>query len=1047
MKIVHIADIHWRGLSRHKEYRESFEDFYKSCYDLDPDIIYVGGDIVHNKTQGISPELIDCLSEWFNKMAEICPVHVILGNHDGLMNNKDRQDAITPIVSALDNPKIHLYKKSGVYDTGVTGFKWCIFSCFDQSTWSLVNPDPEAINLALFHGAVIGSETDVSWMIEGEDSISVDFFDDYDFALLGDIHKCQFLNNSKTIAYCGSSVQQNYGEDIGKGFLFWDIRSKNDFDVSFHQIYHGCPFVTIDWCKNVKNTFREAKKHPAGSRFRIKSVNAINQADMQQISERLRVDMKAAEVVFKSDTQFDPKSYEMALEDNSEALNLRDIKSQIMLFNNFFENSKLLDEDLEDISRLVESYLASASENEEILRNSRWEINTINFDNLFAYGGNNFIDFKNNPGITGIFGKNTKGKSSIIGSLMYCLFNTTDRGPVKNLHIINSRMGSCKASIDISLNGELFRIKRGTVKHSTRKGDVYASTSLVLQKINSAGEVVENLTGEQRRETEKILRRMIGASEDFSMTSLASQGGMNNFINEGSSSRKTILTKFLDLEIFDKMNDLCKQDSSNLRAILKSMNQVDWSKKIGELEVTKIENKKDLDKIEIVIKGKRDILDSLRLDKNFSASRDIVTKGEILDQKKIVENLSKKIKSIELEIIDGNTGIGENLEKSRMISEICDAVSIESLKAEKDAIIEIEKDIILIKGEKKRSENELKRLDKSASQLKMVPCGDKFPTCMFIKSSHQDSKRIKAQSVLVKDTISILTKTKKSLQIIRQSKPNEKIEKHEALMLKKSLIEVDIDRLRNTIESLEERVQSIREKLIEDQQKLESMKLRLIDNEADPRILVIKKSKEIKKEIASLEEKRVFLIEKIASIKYQIGLAETDRDRFNDIRSQIKTYDLFLQASSKKGIPSRIMLSRLPFINREISDILLGVVDFTVIIEPDPDTQAMEIYIDYGDSKRVIELASGMEKMISSLAIRVALINTSSLTKTNMIIIDEGFGSLDESNLEACTRLLESLKKWFRNILVISHVDVVKDCVDNSIEIVKRGKDSYVNHR
>ena len=82
--------------------------------------------------------------------------------------------------------------------------------------------------------------------------------------------------------------------------------------------------------------------------------------------------------------------------------------------------------------------------------------------------------------------------------------------------------------------------------------------------------------------------------------------------------------------------------------------------------------------------------------------------------------------------------------------------------------------------------------------------------------------------------------------------------------------------------------------------------------------------------------------------------------------------------------------------------------------------------------------------MIASLAIRVALINTSSLTKTNMMIIDEGFGSLDATNLEACTRLLESLKKWFKNIIVISHVDAVKDCVDNSVEIVKNGKDSYV---
>ena len=81
---------------------------------------------------------------------------------------------------------------------------------------------------------------------------------------------------------------------------------------------------------------------------------------------------------------------------------------------------------------------------------------------------------------------------------------------------------------------------------------------------------------------------------------------------------------------------------------------------------------------------------------------------------------------------------------------------------------------------------------------------------------------------------------------------------------------------------------------------------------------------------------------------------------------------------------------------------------------------------------------------MSSLAIRVALINISSLPKTDLLIIDEGFGALDEMNVESCNRLLKSLKRWFRNILVISHVDGVKDVVDNVIEITSRGKNAQV---
>jgi len=61
-------------------------------------------------------------------------------------------------------------------------------------------------------------------------------------------------------------------------------------------------------------------------------------------------------------------------------------------------------------------------------------------------------------------------------------------------------------------------------------------------------------------------------------------------------------------------------------------------------------------------------------------------------------------------------------------------------------------------------------------------------------------------------------------------------------------------------------------------------------------------------------------------------------------------------------------------------------------------------------------------------------------------MIDEGFGALDEMNIEASNRLLESLNKWFRTIIVISHIDEVKDAVDNVLEITRKGKDSKVYH-
>ena len=140
-----------------------------------------------------------------------------------------------------------------------------------------------------------------------------------------------------------------------------------------------------------------------------------------------------------------------------------------------------------------------------------------------------------------------------------------------------------------------------------------------------------------------------------------------------------------------------------------------------------------------------------------------------------------------------------------------------------------------------------------------------------------------------------------------------------------------------------------------------------------------------------------------------------------------------------------MLAQKLPEVNAEIAQILQGCTGFTVELEADQESNAMDIYINYGDSRRIIECASGMEKMMASLAIRVALMNLTTLPRCDLLIIDEGFGALDENNVEACSGLLHNLKKWFKSILVISHVDAVKDSVDNVIEISKKGQDSYVN--
>jgi len=149
-------------------------------------------------------------------------------------------------------------------------------------------------------------------------------------------------------------------------------------------------------------------------------------------------------------------------------------------------------------------------------------------------------------------------------------------------------------------------------------------------------------------------------------------------------------------------------------------------------------------------------------------------------------------------------------------------------------------------------------------------------------------------------------------------------------------------------------------------------------------------------------------------------------------------YEYYTKLVSRDGIPFNLISNAIPYIQNYVNNILNQVVDFTMNLET--DGKNINAFIVYDDNKWPLELASGMEKFISSLAIRVALIKITNLPKPNFIAIDEGLGVLDSTNLNSMHAFFNHLKELFSFNLVISHIDVVRDMVDNILSIdVKDG--------
>jgi exonuclease SbcC len=171
--------------------------------------------------------------------------------------------------------------------------------------------------------------------------------------------------------------------------------------------------------------------------------------------------------------------------------------------------------------------------------------------------------------------------------------------------------------------------------------------------------------------------------------------------------------------------------------------------------------------------------------------------------------------------------------------------------------------------------------------------------------------------------------------------------------------------------------------------------------------------------------------------------AKENIQRLDSLEQKFKAYGLYTKATHRDGVPYTLISEILPQIENQANDILSYLVDFKIIL--DTDGKSINIYITYDDDRTwALELASGMERFISAIAIRNALINYSNLPRPNFIAIDEGFGVLDGENMSALYNIFQYLKTQYKFILIISHIDALKDMAENQIEIYKNGGFSKV---
>jgi len=562
--IYHVADIHIRPLKRHNEYRAIFSKLYNEIKkDPDDSLIVICGDIVHEKDM-ITPELIILIQEFLIELSNITNVVLFSGNHDLIENNLERipnLEALTP-----KSPNIHYLKHTGVYEFGNIIFH--LKSLEDNKPMPLPL-NKTKINIALYHGMLqeIGHSTG---------SYSVNDFKQYDITLLGDVHKRQFLTD--TIAYPGSLIQQNYGEEYDNhGFIKWGITNERVITSTIHDIHNEYGFVNIYVVNNECNIPESLPKY---GNIKYKLTNSDN---IDKIKEHIasKTNIQSYEVIQFKNTQTKVEYDEDFCKniDDQEVIK-RELKQGDLC-------------DILDLDKEIKAECDFKQDND--ISKYKWSIKSLEFMNLFIYGGNikNKILFEEKDGVIGILGNNAIGKSTIFNIILFALYDKIST-EYNITNVLNKDSKKLHIKLEFTIGNVLYTLEKTGSVQKTKSG-VLSKNLTHLYKTDHENTLV-NMSGKDKIKTQQIINDLLGDRDTFILCNMVSNSLATSIL---SMSNVDIIKSLTSLLYLDKYEDLYKCVSLRLKELTQEYATIN-----GKLSVYKNISDKQLNTVTTTIETK-----------------------------------------------------------------------------------------------------------------------------------------------------------------------------------------------------------------------------------------------------------------------------------------------------------------------------------------------------------------------------------------------------------------------------------------------------------
>jgi DNA repair exonuclease SbcCD ATPase subunit len=712
--------------------------------------------------------------------------------------------------------------------------------------------------------------------------------------------------------------------------------------------------------------------------------------------------------------------------------NVMDTTYQRKLFKEWLNISNI-DVDWERLLRLdnkVNEKLSQQRDTDYRYRN--WYIKELEWSNFLSYGDGNRISFKELEGITVITSDplNMGGKTTLaLDLLLFLFFNKTTKGNTA-IKMFNLFRDKDEVSVKgrVAIDGVDYIIERKVTRKLKRTGIDYTTrTDLSFYRI-LPDDTIENLEGEQRRETEEFIKKSIGSVEDFLLTIIADADNLEDIIHTKPTEKGRILSRFIGLEVIEDKEQIVKEMKSawakGLKSDLYNITITDLKVEIESLEKEIKEKETTITENEIEVKSLSASIKSSIEKKETLISKKVEIDGEVINLRP--EDIDREIESI--------------VEKGKKKKE-----EYETTKKSFDEMVEPAYDEDLHKEyvkEERRFNLEIAKIESNIKttqeRIKNLEEGEFCSLCKQALADVDHSDEIKENKELLETLgVSLVEKTKEMVKysnlVEEQDKIKDSVSEYDRTSLKVDKLDLDLEKLR-----------------IERKDKLD-LKKRYEDNLEN-----IKNNKDLDSKILGYNAKIDNLeLEKTNKIKLgerlenEIAQSKTQINKNNEYiktikaEEEIKTiFEIYQRMVGKNGIIKMIMKSVMPLINSELDRLLMDTAPFKLEVEINDKKEVEFLVTKENNSGELIKYpvneCSGFEKTVSSLALRCVMSKVSCLPKPNIIVFDEVFGKVANENLELIGNFFQKCSEMFPNIFIITHNQLVKDWATKIVTINKK---------